>query len=268
MKKNILFLYICTISSALLIISCDNKKTSGEKQSSQLPKIVINSYLFHTEPELLPNSKLIKQQKITGISTNKLINYNAQGYVANYDLDGLYGEVNYDSAKYIYGNSREQYDITFDTEKNILGMKNSNGDIVENSEFDEQGYLVETTLSRFAGNNIIFNNKIIYENNRVELVLYNAYVPIDDNTKFPVLAQEKDVIYNANNQLEKTITKTYKLTSNGDIIINNQNEQEVELTETCTYTNYNENQDWTKAVCVKTGAESETVELTRSIEYQ
>ncbi|SCB81119.1 hypothetical protein GA0061081_101382 [Gilliamella bombicola] len=272
MKKNSLFLYICVISSTLLISGCDDKKKPdekiSEKSSQQLATTVINSYLFHTEPELLPNSKLIKQQKITGASSNKVINYNAQGYVANYDLDGLYGEVNYDTAKYIYGNNREQYDIIFDAQKNILGMKNNDGDIVENSEFDEQGHLVETTLSHFAENNVIFNNKIIYENDHVELILYNAYVPVDEKTKFPILAQEKEIIYNENNQIEKTILKTYKLTSNGEIIINNKNEQEVELTETCTYTNYNENQDWTKAVCVKTGVESETVELTRTIEYQ
>ncbi|SCB95812.1 hypothetical protein [Gilliamella intestini] len=270
MKKNILS--ICVISSVLLITGCDDKKIPDKKISeqsfAQLPTAVINSYLFHTEPELLPNNKLIKQQKITGSGSNKIINYNIQGYVANYDLDGLYGEVNYDSAKYIFGNNRKQYNITFDTKKNILTIQDSDGDIVANSEFDEQGHLVETTLSHFAGNNVIFNNQIIYENNRVELVSYNAYVLVDDKTKFPILAQQKDIIYNTNNQVEKTITKTYQLTSNGEIIINNQNEQEVELTETCTYDNYNENQDWTKAICVKTGVESGTVELTRTIEYQ
>ena len=165
------------------------------------------------------------------------------------------------------GDTRNVYDITFDSSQNILGMKNNENDIVASSEFDEQDRLVETTLSHFAENNIIFNSKIIYDNNRVELVLYNAYIPVDEKTKFPVLAQEKEFVYNANNQLEKTIIKTFKLSSNGDIIINDKNEQEVELIETCTYSDYNPNSDWTKAVCITTGDESKTVNLTRTIQY-
>lgn len=266
MKKYISLLYISLYSSILLISGCDDKKTTNTG-STQIS--VINSYLFHTEPELLPNNKLFKQQKIEG-SSNKLINYDNLGYVANYNLEGLYGEINYDNAKYIYGmkETRNEYGITFDNARNILGMKNSNGDIVAISEFDEQGHLVETTLSHFAENNIIFNSKIIYEQDRVEMVLYNAYIPVDEKTKFPVLVQEKDIIYNDNYQLEKTITKSFKLSSNGDIIINNKNEQEVEITETCTYSDYNENRDWTKAICITTGDESKTVNLIRTIEYQ
>ncbi|OCG39494.1 hypothetical protein [Gilliamella sp. Bif1-4] len=268
MRKNNLFLYTCIISSTLLINGCDDKKTSNEKSLSQLPTAVINSYLFHTEPELLPFSKMIKQQHIQGSST-KIINYNDKGFVANYDLEGLHGEINYDTAKYNYGmgDTRNVYDITFDSSQNILGMKNNENDIVASSEFDEQDRLVETTLSHFAENNIIFNSKIIYDNNLVELVLYNAYIPVDEKTKFPVLAQEKAFVYNANNQLEKTIIKTFKLSSNGDIIINDKNEQEVELIETCTYSDYNPNSDWTKAVCITTGDESKTVNLTRTIQY-
>lgn len=266
MKKYISLLYISLYSSILLISGCDDKKTTNAG-STQIS--VINSYLFHTEPELLPNNKLFKQQKIES-SSNKLINYDNLGYVANYNLEGLYGEINYDNAKYIYGmkETRNEYGITFDNARNILGMKNSNGDIVAISEFDEQGHLVETTLSHFAENNIIFNSKIIYEQDRVEMVLYNAYIPVDEKTKFPVLVQEKDIIYNDNYQLEKTITKSFKLSSNGDIIINNKNEQEVEITETCTYSDYNENRDWTKAICITTGDESKTVNLIRTIEYQ
>jgi hypothetical protein len=268
MKKNSLFLYICIFSSTLSISGCDEKKTVDEKYSPQLPTAMINSYLFHTEPELLPFNKMIKQQHIQGLSS-KTINYNEQGFVANYDLEGLHGDINYETAKYSYGmgDTRNVYEITFDSSKNILGMKNNNNNIVASSEFDEQGRLVETTLSHFAENNVIFNSKIIYDNDRVELVLYNAYVPVDEKTKFPVLAQEKDVVYNANKQLEKTITRTFKLASNGDIIINDKNEQEVELTETCTYSDYNQNNDWTKAVCITTGDESKTVNLTRTIEY-
>ncbi|OTQ28422.1 hypothetical protein B6D19_12985, partial [Gilliamella apicola] len=116
--------------------------------------------------------------------------------------------------------------------------------------------------------NIIFNSKIIYEQDRVEMVLYNAYIPVDEKTKFPVLVQEKDIIYNDNYQLKKTITKSFKLSSSGDIIINNKNQQEVEITETCTYSDYNENRDWTKAICITTGNESKTVNLIRTIEYQ
>lgn len=261
-----------TTSNAPSTVNSDEQTTQPSQQSTpKLTVAIINSYLFHTEPELLPNNKLFKQQKIqSSAKSNKIINYNTQGYVANYNLEGLNGEVNYDTAKYIYGmnNTKNEYDITFDSEKNILGMKNNDGDIVASSEFDEQGHLIETNLSHFAENNVIFNSKIVYENNRVELVLYNAYVPVDNKTRFPVLAQEKDIVYNANNQLEKTITKTFKLASNGDIIINDKNQQEVELTETCTYSDYNENSDWTKAVCVTSGEESKTINLTRTIEYQ
>jgi hypothetical protein len=268
MKKNNLFLYMCLISSAFLINGCDGKKTPGDTRLSQLPTAVINSYLFHTEPELLPFSKKIKQQQIQG-SSNKTINYNEQGFVTNYDLEGLHGEINYDTAKYSYGmnGTKNVYDIVFDSSKNILGMKNNDNAIVASTEFDEQGRLVETTLSHFAENNVIFSSRIIYDNDHVELVLYNAYVPVDANTKFPVLSQEKDVIYNDNEQIEKTITKTFKLSSNGDIIINENNEQEVELTETCTYSEYNQNNDWTKAVCITAGSESKTVNLTRTIQY-
>lgn len=266
MKNYISFIYISLCSSTLLISGCDDKKLNN---TNTTPIAVINSYLFHTEPELLPNNKLIKQQKIQS-SSNKLINYNNKGYVTNYNLEGLYGEINYDSAKYIYGmkETRNEYEITFDTAKNILGMKNDNGDIVAISEFDEQGHLVETTLSHFAENNIIFNSKIIYEQDRVEMILYNAYIPVDERTKFPVLIQQKDLIYNANKQLEKTITKSFKLSSNGNIVINDKNEQVVGLTETCNYSDYNQNSDWTKAVCITTGDESKTVNLTRTIEYQ
>lgn len=266
MKNYISLLYISLCSSTLLISGCDDKKTTNTNSTHIA---VTNSYLFHTEPELLPVHKLFKQQKIQGPS-HKLINYNYQGYVTNYNLEGLYGEINYDEAKYIYGmeGTRDEYEITFDNTKNILGMKNSNGDIVAFSEFDGQGHLVETTLSHFAENNIIFNSKIIYEEDRVEKVLYNAYIPVDEKTKFPMLVQEKDIIYNDSKQLEKTITKSFKLSSNGDIIINDKNEQEVEMTETCTYSNYNENRDWTKAICITTGNESKTVTLIRTIEYQ
>lgn len=283
MKKYSFLLSIGLFSLSLLIIGCDNKKTNNEDISSnvnkdlksnsqQLPKLsveVINSYLFHTEPELLPYSKVIKQQRIQSTSSDKIINYNKQGYVANYQLDSLHAEINYDSAKYIYGmkDTKNEYDITFDANKNIIGMKNSQGDIVASSEFDEQGHLIETTLSHFAENNVIFQSQIIYEQNYVELILYNAYVPVDEKTKFPILSQEKYLIYNTNKQLEKTITRTFKLTSDGKIIINNNNEQEIELIETCTYSNYNENNDWTKAICVTTGGESKTVELTRTIQY-
>ncbi|OCG23896.1 hypothetical protein A9G11_04500 [Gilliamella sp. wkB108] len=287
MKKYIPLLSILLCSSTLLITGCDNKKTSdtttsnstvssnpdsnpSTKPSPELSIPVINSYLFHTEPELLPFSKAIKQQHIQSASSDKLINYNEQGFVANYNLDGLQAEINYDTAKYIYGmkDTRSEYAITFDANKNILGMKNDQDDIVAISEFDEQGHLIETTLSHFAENNVIFKNQIIYDQDRVELVLYNAYVPIDEKTKFPILSQEKDVVYNANKQLEKTVTKTFKLTSDGKIIINDKNEQEVELTETCNYSDYNENNDWTKAICVTTGEESKTVNLTRTIQYE
>lgn len=290
MKKYIPLLSIGLVSITILLTGCDNKKANipedtshnstttnvnqdpkpeASQSSTNLSVGVINSYLFHTEPELLPNSKLIKQQQIQG-SSKKVINYNEQGYVVNYDLEGLYAEVNYDTAKYIYGmkDTRNDYDITFDATKNILGMKNSNGDIVASSEFDEQGRLVEMTLSHFADNNVIFHNQIIYEQDHVDQILSNAYVPIDEKTKFPILVQEKDIVYNNNKQIEKTITTTFKLTSNGEIIINNKNEKEVESTETCTYSNYNENKDWTKAVCVTTGDESKTVNLTRTIQYE
>lgn len=275
MKIHFSLLSISLFSITLLITSCDNKKESniGEgsnvNSSSKLSIGIINSYLFHTEPELLPFSKTIKQQYIQGTS-DKIINYNDQGYVLNYDLEGLHAEINYDTAKYFYGakDTKNYYDITFDAQKNIVGMKNSNGDIVANSEFDEQGRLIETKLSHFAENNVVFSSQIIYEQDRVELILYSAYVPVDEKTKFPILAQEKDVIYNDNKQIEKTITKTFKLGSNGKIIINSKNEQEVELTETCTYSNYNENNDWTRAICITTGDETKTVNLIRTIQYE
>ena len=246
----------------------DNTINSSSENKSQLPTQVTNSYLFHTEPELLPNKKLIKQQTIQS-SDKKSINYNDQGYVKDYDLEGLYGEINYDTAKYIYGmkDTRNSYDITFDESKNIIGMKNSNDEIVANSEFDEQGRLVETTLSNFADNNIIFNSKIIYQSNQVEQVLYNAYVKMDDKKQLPVLVREKDVIYNADKQLEKTITRTFKLSAKGEVIINDKNEQELESTETCSYSEYNQNNDWTKAVCETTGNGSSKINLTRTIEY-
>ena len=246
----------------------DNTINSSSENKSQLPIQVTNSYLFHTEPELLPNKKLIKQQIIQS-SDKKSINYNDQGYVKDYDLEGLYGEINYDTAKYIYGmkDTRNSYDITFDESKNIIGMKNSNDEIVANSEFDEQGRLVETTLSNFADNNIIFNSKIIYQSNQVEQVLYNAYVKMDDKKQLPVLVREKDIIYNAEKQLEKTITRTFKLSAKGEIIINDKNEQELESTETCSYSEYNQNNDWTKAVCETTGNGSSKINLTRTIEY-
>ncbi|OTP88926.1 hypothetical protein B5S43_12940, partial [Gilliamella apicola] len=112
MKKYIFLLNISLCSSILLISGCDDKKPTN-RNPTQIA--VINSYLFHTEPELLPDNKLFKQQKIEG-SSNKLINYNNLGYVANYNLDGLYGEINYDKAKYIYGmkETRNEYGITFD----------------------------------------------------------------------------------------------------------------------------------------------------------
>ncbi|OCG02117.1 hypothetical protein [Gilliamella sp. wkB112] len=284
MKKYISLLSVGVVSATLLLVGCDDKKTTTAensananqdsksetaKASTNLTVGVINSYLFHTEPELLPNSKLIKQQHIQG-SSDKVINYNTQGYVANYDLEGLHAEINYDTAKYIYGmkETRNDYDITFDATKNIVGMKNSNGDIVASSEFDEQGRLAEMTLSHFADNNVIFHNQIIYDQDQVDQILSNAYVPVDEKTKFPILVQEKNIIYNSNKQLEKTITTTFKLTSNGEIIINNKNEKEVESSETCTYSDYNENNDWTKAVCVTTGDESKTVNLTRTIQYE
>lgn len=277
MKNYFSLLSVSLLSLTLLITSCDNKKTSDIEHSSNAnsnssPKLsigIINSYLFHTEPELLPFSKIIKQQHIEGTS-DKIINYNNQGYVLNYDLEGLHGEINYDTAKYFYGakNTKNNYDIIFDSTKNIIGMKNSNGEIVASSEFDEQGRLIETKLSHFADNNVVFTSQIIYEQDYIELILYNAYVPIDEKTKFPILAQEKDIIYNDNKQIEKTITKTFKLGANGKIIINNKNEQEVELTETCTYSDYNTNNDWTKAICVTTGDEPKTVNLTRTIQYE
>ena len=237
--------------------------TINSSSESQLPTQVTNSYLFHTEPELLPNKKLIKQQIIQS-SDKKSINYNDQGYVKDYDLEGLYGEINYDTAKYIYGmkDTRNSYDITFDESKNIIGMKNSNDEIVAINEFDEQGRLVGTTLS-----NINFTSKIIYENDLVEQVLYNAYVKMDDKKQLPVLVREKDVIYNADKQLEKTITRTFKLSAKGEVIINDKNEQELESTETCSYSEYNQNNDWTKAVCETTGNGSSKINLTRTIEY-
>lgn len=246
----------------------DNTIKSSNDNKSQLPTQVTNSYLFHTEPELLPNKKLIKQQTIQS-SDKKSINYNDKGYVKDYDLEGLYGEINYDTSKYIYGmkDTRNSYDITFDESKNIIGMKNSNDEIVAISEFDEQGRLVETTLSNFADNNINFTSKIIYENDLVEQVLYNAYVKMDDKKQLPVLVREKDVIYNANKQLEKTITRTFKLSAKGEVIINDKNEQELESTETCNYSEYNQNNDWTKAVCETTGNGSSKINLTRTIEY-
>ena len=242
----------------------DNTINSSSENKSQLPTQVTNSYLFHTEPELLPNKKLIKQQTIQS-SDKKSINYNDQGYVKDYDLEGLYGEINYDTAKYIYGmkDTRNSYDITFDESKNIIGMKNSNDEIVAINEFDEQGRLVETTLSNFADN----TSKIIYENDLVEQVLYNAYVKMDDKKQLPVLVREKDVIYNADKQLEKTITRTFKLSAKGEVIINDKNEQELESTETCSYSEYNQNNDWTKAVCETTGNGSSKINSTRTIEY-
>lgn len=268
--KNYIYLFFLTI---FLLTGCDNQKKAETNAASSTSKnqeaqtennavnkninnefksqssiLVSNSYLFHTEPELLPHKKLIKHQKIQG-PTEKTINYNAQGYVQNYDLEGLYGEINYDTAKYIYG------------------MKDDNGDIVAINEFDEQGHLVETTLSNFADNNIVFNSKIIYNGDLVEQVLYNAYIKSDERTKLPVLVREKDIVYNTNNQLEKTITRTYKLSAKGNVIINDKNEQELESTETCTYFAYNENNDWTKAVCETVGEGSSKIDLTRTIEY-
>lgn len=288
--KNYIYLFFLTI---FLLTGCDNQKkvetnaalsTSKNQEAqtennavnkninnefkSQSAILVSNSYLFHTEPELLPHKKLIKHQKIQG-PTEKTINYNAQGYVQNYDLEGLYGEINYDTAKYIYGmkDVRNNYDVSFDDSKNIIGMKDDNGDIVAINEFDEQGHLVETTLSNFADNNIVFNSKIIYDGDLVEQVLYNAYIKSDERTKLPVLVREKDIIYNTDNQLEKTITRTYKLSPKGNVIINDKNEQELESTETCTYFAYNENNDWTKAVCETVGEGSSKIDLTRTIEY-
>ncbi|MCX8660223.1 hypothetical protein J3T98_04575 [Gilliamella sp. B2772] len=288
--KNYIYLFFLTI---FLLTGCDNQKKAETNAASSTSKnqeaqtennavnkninnefksqssiLVSNSYLFHTEPELLPHKKLIKHQKIQGL-TEKTINYNAQGYVQNYDLEGLYGEINYDTAKYIYGmkDVRNNYDVSFDDSKNIIGMKDDNGDIVAINEFDEQGHLVETTLSNFADNNIVFNSKIIYNGDLVEQVLYNAYIKSDERTKLPVLVREKDIVYNTNNQLEKTITRTYKLSAKGNVIINDKNEQELESTETCTYFAYNENNDWTKAVCETVGEGSSKIDLTRTIEY-
>lgn len=288
--KNYIYLFFLTI---FLLTGCDNQKkvetnaalsTSKNQEAqtennavnkninnefkSQSAILVSNSYLFHTEPELLPHKKLIKHQKIQG-PTEKTINYNAQGYVQNYDLEGLYGEINYDTAKYIYGmkDVRNNYNVSFDDSKNIIGMKDDNGDIVAINEFDEQGHLVETTLSNFADNNIVFNSKIIYNGDLVEQVLYNAYIKSDERTKLAVLVREKDIIYNTDNQLEKTITRTYKLSPKGNVIINDKNEQELESTETCTYFAYNENNDWTKAVCETVGEGSSKIDLTRTIEY-
>lgn len=288
--KNYIYLFFLTI---FLLTGCDNQKKAetnaasntsknqgaqtennavnkniNNEFKSQSSKLVSNSYLFHTEPELLPHKKLIKHQKIQG-PTEKTINYNAQGYVQNYDLEGLYGEINYDTAKYIYGmkDVRNNYDVSFDDSKNIIGMKDDNGDIVAINEFDEQGHLVETTLSNFADNNIVFNSKIIYNGDLVEQVLYNAYIKSDERTKLPVLVREKDIIYNNDNQLEKTITRTYKLSPKGNVVINDKNEQELESTETCTYFAYNENNDWTKAVCETLAEGSSKINLTRTIEY-
>lgn len=288
--KNYIYLFFLTI---FLLIGCDDQKKAETNAASSTSKnqetqtednaankninnefksqssiLVSNSYLFHTEPELLPHKKLIKHQKIQG-PTEKTINYNAQGYVQNYDLEGLYGEINYDTAKYIYGmkDVRNNYDVSFDDSKNIIGMKDDNGDIVAINEFDEHGHLVETTLSNFADNNIVFNSKIIYNGDLVEQVLYNAYIKSDERTKLPVLVREKDIVYNTNHQLEKTITRTYKLSAKGNVIINDKNEQELESTETCTYFAYNENNDWTKAVCETVGEGSSKIDLTRTIEY-
>lgn len=298
MNKSLFYLSICSLSFLLVLTGCDEEQSSQIASSSQsnnnqnnnlnvdslssdtfdeevqslsyLPVTIINSYLFHNEPELLPNHKLIKQQKIEGTS-DKLINYNEQGYVANYDLEGFYGELDYKNAKYFYGTkeNRNDYKITFDASKNILGMKNSKGDIVARNEFDEDGRLVEMTLSHFAENNVIFNSKIVYDQyDRVELVLYSAYVPVDNKVNFPILLQEKTLVYSNINQLEKSITKTFKLSSSGEIIVNDKNEQEVEINETCSYSDYTVYSDWTKAVCVTTGDESKTTNLIRTIDYQ
>ncbi|MDF7667248.1 hypothetical protein PT273_05250 [Orbaceae bacterium ESL0727] len=289
MKTYSRLVYLCLCGMVIMSTGCDKKSpepkseqqsateqttTSSESTTPTAPTSaltvgVINSYLFHTEPELLPNHKLIKQQSVTG-QGEKEITYNAQGYVASYNLQDLHAEVNYETGKYLYQvkDNKTIYDITFDNIKNILGMKNSEGDIVARSEFDEQGHLIETVLSHFIGNNIIFRSQIIYDQDRVDQVLYTAYVPVDDETKFPVFSQEKNVIYNANQQLAQTVVKTFKLASNGDIIINQQNEQEVESTETCTYSDYNENDDWTTAQCITTGEEAKTVNLVRTIQYQ
>lgn len=262
--SHLLPIVLCLLS--LVISGCDNKNQT----SSTLSISIINNNLFHTEPELLPHSKLIKQQRIEGDS-NKTINYNDQGYITRYALEGLNAEINYDTAKYSYGfgATKNNYDITFDDSKTILDMKNSNGDSVANSEFDEQGHLVGITLSRFADNNIIFHSKIIYTHgsDSVEQILYDAYVPVDDKTQFPVFSQQKDITYNVNHELDKIVTQTFKLSSDGDILIDDKNQKEVESIETCTYSDYNENGDWTKAICVTTGNEPKTANLTRTIEY-
>jgi hypothetical protein len=258
--KNYIYLFFL---STFLLIGCDNI------EKTQLSTAVINSYLFHTEPELLPSKKLIKHQTIHG-SNKKSISYNDLGYVQNYDLESLYGEINYDAAKYIYTmqNTKNDYDITFDKSKNIINMKDSNGKIVVINKFNDKNQLIESTLSNFANNNIVFKSKIVYEGNQIEQVLYNAYITVDDNIEVPILMKEKDFVYNTNKQLKKTINKTFKLSSKDDSMTNDKHEQELESTETCTYSDYNENNDWTKAVCETTGDGSSKIDLTRTIEYQ
>ncbi|MDF7671330.1 hypothetical protein PT276_09040 [Orbaceae bacterium ESL0721] len=276
MKRNSPLLYLVLCGITLLSTGCDNKTEPNEvieetpaPVTSELTIGITNSYLFHTEPELLPQTKLIKQQKITGTG-DKTINYNEAGYVESYDLQKLHAEVNYDTSTYLYqeGENKIEYFIHFDDIKNILEMENHEDETVAKSEYDEQGRLIETTLSHFAGNNVIFRSQIIYGQDQVDQVLYTAYVPIDDKTKFPIFSQEKKIIYNENKQLAKTVVKTFKLSSDGEIIINQNNEQEVEITETCDYSNYNSNGDWTKAECITTGDEDKISQLSRTIEYK
>jgi hypothetical protein len=237
-------LAICCLS--IILSGCQEKKEKINKTQ------ITNNYLLFGNALNIPYSKPIKQQKIIG-SEQQSYQSDTNGFITSVDVNHVKIDNNYETNKsHFFINNKFNLDLNIeqDENKNIHKVEDAEKKISWIATYDEQYRIIK--IERISNPTTI--SHIFYDKGNITKIVNQFTLNITSINSYSS-TEEKHFLYNNNNQLSKIMIKVFDDTKAKPL-----------ETKKCTFYDYNENGDWTKAYCLKLG-ENYTYFNLREIDY-